>query len=144
MWTGLAVCVLLLIVDVASVWWRVYWASQQRDRCVRFAWGESVVTWTRGGARIIGVSSGWHAHRLITPGIEWWPTIQTYSPLRAPPRRFISVAIPLWIPLVVVAIPTGFLWRRERKRPRPGHCPHCRYDLTGNVSGVCPECGDQV
>jgi hypothetical protein len=25
--------------------------------------------------------------------------------------------------------------------PRPAVCPSCRYDLTGNVSGVCPECG---
>ena len=23
-------------------------------------------------------------------------------------------------------------------------CRHCTYDLTGNVSGVCPECGEQV
>ncbi len=23
----------------------------------------------------------------------------------------------------------------------PGHCRRCAYDLTGNVSGVCPECG---
>jgi hypothetical protein len=22
-----------------------------------------------------------------------------------------------------------------------GNCLHCGYDLTGNVSGVCPECG---
>jgi hypothetical protein len=28
--------------------------------------------------------------------------------------------------------------------PRPGHCPHCGYDLTGNVSGVCPECGQSA
>jgi hypothetical protein len=24
-----------------------------------------------------------------------------------------------------------------------GHCPRCNYDLTGNVSGVCPECGNR-
>jgi hypothetical protein len=24
------------------------------------------------------------------------------------------------------------------------HCGHCEYDLTGNVSGVCPECGWQI
>ena len=26
-------------------------------------------------------------------------------------------------------------------RPHPGNCPECDYDLTGNVSGRCPECG---
>jgi hypothetical protein len=33
------------------------------------------------------------------------------------------------------------LARFIRRRPGPGHCPSCGYDLTGNVSGVCPECG---
>ncbi len=26
----------------------------------------------------------------------------------------------------------------------PGHCQTCGYNLTGNVSGVCPECGTPV
>ncbi|HEY3243575.1 MAG TPA: hypothetical protein VGM03_09510 [Phycisphaerae bacterium] len=30
--------------------------------------------------------------------------------------------------------------RRYRRRVH-GQCPSCGYDLTGNVSGVCPECG---
>ncbi len=25
-----------------------------------------------------------------------------------------------------------------------GHCGNCEYDLTGNVSGVCPECGTEA
>ena len=29
--------------------------------------------------------------------------------------------------------------RRERRAK--GQCARCGYDLTGNVSGVCPECG---
>jgi hypothetical protein len=35
---------------------------------------------------------------------------------------------------------------RIRRRPRQRHafCPTCEYDLTGNVSGICPECGSPV
>ncbi len=28
--------------------------------------------------------------------------------------------------------------------PRPGHCSRCGYNLTGNESGTCPECGTEV
>ena len=31
--------------------------------------------------------------------------------------------------------------RRRRRRRLSGVCVGCGYDLTGNVSGVCPECG---
>lgn len=29
-------------------------------------------------------------------------------------------------------------------RLKPGHCYGCGYDLTGNVSGICPECGEPI
>ena len=48
--------------------------------------------------------------------------------------------VPLWLILAAVSAPTAFLWYRDRRQPK-GHCPSCGYDLTGNVSGVCPECG---
>ncbi|MCK4659079.1 MAG: hypothetical protein KAV82_06110 [Phycisphaerae bacterium] len=31
----------------------------------------------------------------------------------------------------------------ERRR-RPGFCWRCGYNLTGNVSGICPECGTPI
>ena len=34
----------------------------------------------------------------------------------------------------------GGLFRHRRRRQK-GLCPQCLYNLTGNVSGVCPECG---
>ena len=49
--------------------------------------------------------------------------------------------MPLWIPLLVIAVPTTLLWWRGRRRVPPDHCQQCGYNLTGNVSGVCPECG---
>ena len=38
---------------------------------------------------------------------------------------------------------TFYTWRTLHPNPRtlPGHCSKCGYDLTGNESGVCPECG---
>ena len=33
--------------------------------------------------------------------------------------------------------------RRHRRRKR-GQCVGCGYNLTGNVTGVCPECGTEV
>ena len=32
--------------------------------------------------------------------------------------------------------------QRRRRPPDPNMCRRCEYDLTGNVSGVCPECGE--
>ena len=26
----------------------------------------------------------------------------------------------------------------------PGHCARCDYNLMGNTSGVCPECGERA
>jgi len=49
--------------------------------------------------------------------------------------------LPLWLLVLLTAIPTAWLMVRDRRRIRPGHCLRCGYDLTGNLSGVCSECG---
>jgi hypothetical protein len=56
--------------------------------------------------------------------------------------------VPLWLVcLLFSAYPTiAFIrgpLRRYRRRKR-GLCIRCGYDLTGNVSGICPECGIKV
>jgi len=51
-----------------------------------------------------------------------------------------TLALPLWLPLALLTPPTLLAWRPRRPTP-PGHCPRCRYNLTGNTTGVCPECG---
>jgi hypothetical protein len=44
-------------------------------------------------------------------------------------------------PAAVLAWLVGRGWRRREARRRAGRCERCAYDLTGNVSRVCPECG---
>ena len=44
----------------------------------------------------------------------------------------------------VVALIVGLPFRLVRNIPLPGCCRSCGYDLTGNTSGVCPECGREV
>ncbi len=61
----------------------------------------------------------------------------------------LTVQLPLWAPLLVFATyPTiAFIrgpLRRWRARRKPNHCTSCGYNLTGNVSGVCSECGEKV
>jgi uncharacterized RDD family membrane protein YckC len=65
------------------------------------------------------------------------------------------LALILW-PLIMLELPAGFrlgdrwantkvIWRKHAyRRPfcEPGrYCAGCGYDLTGNISGRCPECG---
>jgi hypothetical protein len=44
-------------------------------------------------------------------------------------------------PLVIFGLLTR--WCTPVRIP-PGHCQKCGYNLTGNVSGVCPECGEKI
>ncbi|RJP41939.1 MAG: hypothetical protein C4547_01180 [Phycisphaerales bacterium] len=50
------------------------------------------------------------------------------------------VTVPLWMPLVILAALA--IATRPAVRQRPGYCRKCGYDLRGNTSGVCPECGE--
>ena len=56
---------------------------------------------------------------------------------------YLSLSLPYWfLTLVFALLPTIWLikWRRRRNLP-DNPCPSCGYDLTGNESGECPECG---
>lgn len=67
---------------------------------------------------------------------------------RKTPELVYSLHLPLWalfgILLIypTVALTCGPLraWRRRNR----GLCVKCGYDLTGNTSGICPECGTTI
>ncbi len=55
--------------------------------------------------------------------------------------RFI---LELWEPLVMLIVLTAIAWLANRFRYPLGHCQRCGYNLKGNISGVCPECGTSL
>lgn len=70
----------------------------------------------------------------------WWPRV--YKAGTGPFHYCdLEVVVPLWMVAVLLAIPAALLWWRDRPPPT-GHCRNCGYDLTGNISGRCPECGE--
>jgi hypothetical protein len=67
---------------------------------------------------------------------------------RLPPVRVLTVyRLTLPLPglfLLLLIYPLTFWlphWVRHWCRARAGRCVRCGYDLTGNLSGICPECG---
>ncbi len=54
-----------------------------------------------------------------------------------------GVYVAMWLPgLMFLLLPVWWMVRRVERRDGAKHgCRNCSYDLTGNTSGVCPECG---
>lgn len=60
------------------------------------------------------------------------------------PGKWFAVAFPVNA-IVYGAVGYVFAWAYVRQLPKdPKFCRRCEYDLTGNVSLVCPECGTPV
>jgi len=57
--------------------------------------------------------------------------------------EYVLMTIPHWFLTLIFAIMPAiwlFKWNKRRKLG-PTACPSCGYDLTGNETGACPECG---
>ena len=71
--------------------------------------------------------------------------LSTWRKPSAANSRLTVVAIPLWAPaallLISLALAIARRTHRQRRRLRTGLCIQCGYNLTGNESGICPECG---
>jgi hypothetical protein len=63
-----------------------------------------------------------------------------------PASRYAMIAIPFAYPagLLAAASAWSMVAIMRRRRIGPNSCGKCGYDLTGNTSGTCPECGTAV
>lgn len=91
---------------------------------------------SNGWFSVPNATSAWSCQRRFggPAGIFVWPRYDSDDFWR-------QASVPIWLPWLVVALPTGFLFLIDRPRFPQGHCQRCGYNLTGNVSGRCSECG---
>ncbi len=146
-WVGAALSIFILVAFVSSLFLRIYAirAVAESEFFLR-------VDLASGCLRVFQME--W------TPvtGVETMPDVWLWDiefergwiPWKSPSGvwGFGQVFIPLYIPLLLVAVPTAYLWLVDH-RPKPWQCAKCRCDLRGLEGGgkgggdkiVCPECG---
>jgi len=153
-WGGVTLCVLLCALWLASGWWQIGVLRIGTE-------GPSLTLGYLGAGTEAGsifVCNFSTPDQLDHPWLHWHfycsrrvtPTPpHTYGAPIAPPAwtwRFSGTSgryqFPLWLPFLLIGLPTGYLfWSDHRRRMRAGCCEKCGYDLTGNTTGRCPECG---
>lgn len=143
-----------LSIAMGVAWLRSYWRFDD-------------IAWTRGHWVVdiiaqygeIGIAQDWApsgpqwdlgthwSHKVYPPMRELMPNTLccgfgiTTVGLLGPSRQ---VWIPYWALTVAFGMSPACWILARLRRARRGMCHECGYNLTGNVSGICPECGKPV
>lgn len=164
-WVGGGACVLILVLWTVSLVSNIdcntpSWScdsGQGAFTVVHRTWSgetQSVAQWEHEQADGCGlrwdrnmpvVKSPWRRLGFFLPRFGGVPVYELRIP-RPNGKLYLqvhtlAVVLPYWLLLLPIALPTAVLWWRDRRRFPAGHCTRCGYNLTGNVSGRCPECG---
>ena len=142
---------------VRSHWWSTYFVSEMR--CVNHSY-QCWVSLRHGVLTTTFFHHGLPICAIARKGIYWeasstpeQPSVDTI--LRSFVRwrwqwqtgKNIFIEIPMWLPTVVLSLYLYIMIRRiarTHSRRRQNHCLNCGYNLQGNVSGRCSECGTAV
>jgi hypothetical protein len=130
-------CMLLWLAAVYAVGW-VQFARDRRPPSDAATWPIVVVPLAIAVWLSAAIAWRWYFDYIRSPA--------AYRPLVA----WLDVGIPLVMvsfPLAAGLAGSYTLAKHARFWRLPftaGRCPGCGYDLTGNVSGTCPECGESV
>jgi len=152
---ALVLIVLLALIEVGSLGL----AFGPGRRCIIWRLPRPYSTWGAGGCGHVSLASGPVVDFLLEDpakpdSTRWVVRIEQESPyVWLPSLRFydgrtagdtFDLSLPAWmIVLPCLAMQWAF-YRRIPARLRARHCPACGYDLRGNTSGRCPECGESV
>lgn len=143
-WSGTVLTVLLLVVWVGSAWWG-FGGLVGRTTIAGIDSGGLFVRYESSNMLAQMVANGewptpvWR-HRA---GVHWWVYWRQYRSSLSGALLRMDAYVPIWTVLLVLSVPTCYLWYRDRRRP-PGLCSKCGYDLRGTDHDVCPECGRET
>jgi hypothetical protein len=149
-WTGTALLAVLLATFALSSFW--CFVARGRAAAVHIHNGQVHLEWSdspgiqRYWQSVYGRGIGYYR---IHTNLDWsLPQVLHTGYVDLPLPAFWIATCPLWLVILIVAVPTLLLWMLccafQRWRRTANCCRKCGYDLTGNVSGVCPECGRAV
>ncbi len=152
-WTGVVVSLLLGCGWACSVFWSVsigrghgaFLYVHGPDRATASA-GYLYLTYHRYGDRdwtveANRISDRWEPDWFERFGLCWrWQFEINDNQRPIGLASGVDLLIPFWMLCLPVSVATFVLFYLDRRPPK-GHCRNCGYDLTGNESGVCPECG---
>lgn len=134
----------LATVGLVSLWKEVSWAGPLGEGY----WAEAGLDY--GNMRLVlarqtsdspkGWGVGWP--------LGWFGRCGCYVGVNRNNWRYGVLVLPLWVlvGLLFIHPSVAFVrgpvrrWRRRRRN----QCIHCGYDLTGNTTGICPECGNSA
>lgn len=146
-WSLTLVCLLSGVLGLTSLLWYVG-IGNDRTWHVALRGGEVAI-------RIIeepgtpGAFGPTGVHATPTPPFWRMPTVRLQGGVPAG-AICTDLTMPLWMVFLTSFVTAAVFWRvhhlifTRRSRHLRGHCIYCGYDLTGNVSGVCSECGAEV
>jgi len=140
-WCGVSARVVTAVAFGLSTWQAINWERSDGRLILSLTSGTLEVVWPPPAWKDDGsrYGPGWFIGNYVSGrlSVDWR---FKYTAMRG---AYQFLRIPLWAPFIGFVVPTVWLWRRGRRHMQPGHC-RCGYDLTGNESGRCPECGLRI
>ena len=117
---------------------------KRRSRTVRVAKWVAFIVCMLSGALVLA-SCLWPVRLSGTPQRYYEFASGGVHDVHRYPRCAVSVEVlSIWPVFFAALICTAAFWALDAPRRPDGTCGQCGYDLTGNVSGVCPECGTEI
>ncbi|HEY8747885.1 MAG TPA: hypothetical protein VIM11_07915 [Tepidisphaeraceae bacterium] len=161
---NLASALSLFLCAVTLVLWVRDHASNERVSWVNA--GGTVNWWfNSSGGMLFGCWTAYTSRQLDDPGLKFereegakvfilyflmmetshhWGPITVAGERTATHFRYMG-EVPCWLLVITFALlPACWLLAAYRHRKRSLDCSKCGYNLTGNTSGVCPECGTKI